>query len=67
MSATITERDLIGLFRTMVAEVGQSELARRLGVSRSAVSQIMLGRAVLGAKVAKALGYQRVLMYRRVK
>ena len=51
----------------MVAEHGQSEAARRMGVSVSYLCNIMKGRADPGPLVLEALGLEKVVTYRRRK
>lgn len=51
--------------RRMVAEHGQSEAARRMGVSVSYICNMMKGRADPGPLVLDALGLEKVVTYRR--
>jgi len=55
--------DLIELLRREVAASSQTEFARKAGVQQSLISNILHGRERMGPKVAKALGYRRVVTW----
>jgi hypothetical protein len=61
-----TEHDVRDMITEMI-EVGktQTKVAARLGVSTSALGDILHGRRGVGGKVARNLGYERVVVYRR--
>lgn len=61
---TITEADLIGLVRARVTEAdSEAHVARQLGVSRNTINMLLRGIQPPGVKVARALGYRRLVMY----
>lgn len=55
--------DLIELLRREVEATSQSDFARRAGVQQSLISNILRGKERMGPKVAKALGYHRVVTW----
>lgn len=55
--------DLIDLLRREVEATSQSAFARKAGVQQSLISNILHGKERMGPKVAKALGYQRVVTW----
>jgi plasmid maintenance system antidote protein VapI len=55
--------DLIELLRQEVAATSQTEFARKAGVQQSLISNILHGKERIGPKVAKALGYHRVITW----
>lgn len=46
---------------------GKTAFARQHGFTPQLISMIVLGKEVLGRRVAASLGYERVILYRRVK
>lgn len=63
---TITESELLGIVRARVTE-SQSQMcvAADLGISRATLNLVLNGRHPPTPKLLKALGYQRVMMYRK--
>jgi len=59
----MTDSDLIDLLREEVDDTSQSEFARRIGVQPSLINDILHGRKPVFPKVAKALGYQRIVTW----
>lgn len=64
----ITSEDFLNLLRARITSAdNQSELAAELGISRQYVWEMAAGKRPPGPRLLRALGYEKVTMYRRVK
>lgn len=63
----LTEQELLDYLRTAIQQAGsQQAFARQHGISAQYISDVLRGRREIGAKIAQALGYERVVRYRKV-
>lgn len=63
----MTKDELIQHLQQMIAQAGsQRELAIRLGVSAAYLGDVLHGKREPGSKLLKALGLERVVVYRKV-
>ena len=61
---TITEADVVAIFRRLVErEGGQNAAARRLGISASYMSDILNGRRAPSAHLLNVFGIERRTVY----
>lgn len=68
MDGYLTENDMIRLLRRLVKREGsQDRAAKILGVSRPLLSYIFNGVRGIGTTIPNALGYERVIVYRKIK
>jgi len=58
-----TKGDLIELLRKEVSTTSQTAFAHKAGVTQAVISQILNHKMPMGPKVAKALGYHRVVTW----
>lgn len=64
MKAEARIRQILALI--VRTEHGQKGAAKRLGVSAQHLNDVLKGRRALSAKILSAIGYERVIFYRRV-
>ncbi len=62
----ITQTDLIALLREQAPYGQQEKWALTNGVEPSVLSDVLNGRRDPGKSILKALGYERVVLYRKV-
>lgn len=62
-----TAEELAAELRADLKRGDQSEIARQAGFTPSLISQVVSGKIRLGLRLARALGYERVILYRRIK
>lgn len=58
MAKQYTHDDLMKLIRSRVEAASQKSVAAQLGVSRSFLNDVLMGRRELTDRVAEALGYE---------
>ncbi len=61
----ITQAEFVALLREQ-AKPNASAYAQRIGIHQSYLSDVLNGRRDPGKSILKALGYERVVLYRRV-
>jgi DNA-binding transcriptional regulator YdaS (Cro superfamily) len=62
-----TEHDLRDLLTQMVETLGsQKNVAQLLGISQPYLGDVLLGRRGIGVKLAKALGYERITVFKPI-
>lgn len=66
MSKYLSQEKLVELLREEAAKSTQAAVADRLGLSRSAVNEVLSGRADVSKRIAAALGYEREVLFRKV-
>jgi predicted DNA-binding protein (UPF0251 family) len=65
MQSTISHEEAIDMLRRLVDEEGsQTQAAAKLGISSGYLSEILTNGRPISDKVAKALGYERVVVYK---
>jgi predicted DNA-binding protein (UPF0251 family) len=65
MQSTISHEEAIDMLRRLVEEEGsQTQAAAKLGISSGYLSEILTNGRPISDKVAKALGYERVVVYK---
>ena len=68
MDGDLTENGIKRLLFNLIKKEGNHErAAQALGVSRSLISYIVEGKKGIGPVIANALGYDRVIVYRKKK
>ena len=65
MSNPMTKPQLIAALRARAGTLTQAELARRLGVTPSCLSDVLSGRREPGDKILSACGLTRVVTYEK--
>lgn len=64
----ITQADAIDIIRNIVKEEGsQTGAAKRLGIAVSYLSDILNGNRNVSEKIAKKLGYKKVIVYKKIE
>lgn len=66
MPRTYSQDELLNELRQRVAASSQRQVAQQLGISTSMMNDLMLGRRDVSDRIAKALGYQRAVVFRKV-
>lgn len=66
MPKIYSQNDLLKELRSMAAKSSQKEVAEQLGVTRSAISEILQGRMDISARIAEAMGYRREMMFHKI-
>jgi predicted DNA-binding protein (UPF0251 family) len=65
MQSTISHKEAIEILRRLVEEEGsQTQAAAKLGISSGYLSEILTNGKPISDKVAEALGYERVVVYK---
>lgn len=63
----ISESDVRKLISDMYADLGAAAASEQLSISKVYIYMISGGHKPITAKVAKALGYDRVIQYRKIQ
>lgn len=64
----ITEAEFLGLIHVKLHIAGSQKLLADLwGISESYLSDVLTGRRQPGEKICRAMGYERVTMYREIE
>ena len=58
-----TANDLADMMRQRICQIGQAAFAREAGASEAHISLVCNGKQRIGPKIAKALGYRRVVRW----
>lgn len=66
MSKTLNDEELLDLLRKLVKQSSQKQVSADLGVSRAFLNDILHGRRSMTERIAAAMGYQRLVIYRKV-
>lgn len=67
VNESMTKSELLQHLRRLIDEAGtQKDLAVKLGVSPTYLGDVLLGRKEPGKKLLDALGFERVVIYRKV-
>jgi predicted DNA-binding protein (UPF0251 family) len=67
MQNTITHEEAIEMLRRLVDEEGsQTQAAAKLGISSGYLSEILANGKPISDKVAKALGYEKIVLYKQI-
>jgi transcriptional regulator with XRE-family HTH domain len=61
----ITQAELVALLREQ-AQPSQQAYAQRIGIHQSYLSDVLNGRRDPGKTILAALGYERVVLYRKI-
>jgi predicted DNA-binding protein (UPF0251 family) len=68
MQSTISHEEAIAMLRRLVDDEGsQTQAAAKLGISSGYLSEILTNGRPISDKVAKALGYERVVVYKPIR
>jgi transcriptional regulator with XRE-family HTH domain len=63
----VTETELVDELARRVEKMSQAKIARRLRIKPPIISNILRGAALPCGKVLRWLGYERVVVYRRLE
>jgi plasmid maintenance system antidote protein VapI len=63
----ITEKNLLAILWNKLGFMTQKELAEKYGVSTAFLNDVVHGRRKITAKFAESMGYQRIVVYERIK
>ena len=66
LSELITQSDFIALLRTQAPHGQQGRWSLANGVEPSVLSDVLNGRRDPGKSILRALGYERVVLYRKI-
>ena len=65
MPRTYTYEAVLEELRRKAEEIGQTQLAKDLGISLSMMNDLVHGRRDISERVAEALGYTRQIIFRK--
>lgn len=63
----ISESDVRKIISDMYSDLGAAKTAEQLSISKVYIYLISGGHKPITAKVAKALGYERIIQYRKIQ
>lgn len=67
-ATVITEAEFLGFMHVKLHIAGSQKLLADLwGISESYLSDVLTGRRQPGEKICRAMGYERVVMYREIE
>ena len=63
----LTHDQLVSLLKQQIKEAGsQKILAHRMGISQQFLTDVLKGRRMPGAKILRMLGYESMIMYKKI-
>lgn len=65
MPRTYTYEAVLNDLRQKAEQIGQTQLAKDLGISLSMMNDLVHGRRDISERVAEALGYSREIIFRK--
>ena len=66
MPRTYTYEAVLNDLRQKAEQIGQTQLAKDLGISLSMMNDLVHGRRDISERVAEALGYSREIIFRKI-
>lgn len=59
--------EIRGKLKLLTKSISQAEIARRVGIKPPLISNVLRGKARPSGKLLRWLGFERVIVYRRVR